>query len=434
MKNVLLLCMSPLNKRAQINKYSYESQNGGRELLYGVMTNEAPAKAVIRILDEKKDGSRLDKVVMICSDAVHKTIELDEGNDNLNNLKEVDINRCLSDTHIEFYEKLVNIFAKDVNPDYISHPIEYDTVGIADFTEDNEVSKSVIEAAGKVAATGEQVNLFIDFNGGQRYVAFMILAIANLMKIRQVNIDQIMTMNFDNKVNGIVPIQNMVPVFASFDLIAGINEYINYGRIKTLRSYFKSSGNKTIQAILAKMEEFSNNLQLCRTGYIMDHRSELLRMLEEYSKQSDETEPSDTYEQLFAYVVNDILEGYEGLLTGELPDIIRWCVNNDFIQQALTFTSEEMPGYFWKSGIFKATSLERQEYDNFLNKLHSSPKNDYKTLKRVYRKKHPQNSSKYAYEWMISYLPYSSNQRQNGEYQSVLSDSHVSFKRLASKW
>ena len=430
MKNVLLLCMSPLNKRAQINKYSYESQNGGRELLYGVMTNEAPAKAVIRILDEKKDGSRLDKVVMICSDAVHKTIELDEGNDNLNNLKEVDINRCLSDTHIEFYEKLVNIFAKDVNPDYISHPIEYDTVGIADFTEDNEVSKSVIEAAGKVAATGEQVNLFIDFNGGQRYVAFMILAIANLMKIRQVNIDQIMTMNFDNKVNGIVPIQNMVPVFASFDLIAGINEYINYGRIKTLRSYFKSSGNKTIQAILAKMEEFSNNLQLCRTGYIMDHRSELLRMLEEYSKQSDETEPSDTYEQLFAYVVNDILEGYEGLLTGELPDIIRWCVNNDFIQQALTFTSEEMPGYFWKSGIFKATSLERQEYDNFLNKLHSSPKNDYKTLKRVYRKKHPQNSSKYAYEWMISYLPYSSNQRQNGEYQSVLSDSHVSFKRL----
>mgnify|MGYP004662372809 CR=1 FL=1 len=430
MKNVLLLCMSPLSPKARINKYSYESQNDSNEYIAGVMTNEAPTKAVIRMLVEKGDNNRLDKVVMICSDAVHKPIKLIEGENDLHDLKQVEIDQCLNDSHIDFYKRLIDLYAKDVSSDYVNHPIEYETVGIADFTEDDEVSKSVIEAAGKVATAGEHVNLFIDFNGGQRYVAFMILAIANLMKIRHVNIDQIMTMNFDNKVNGIVPIQNMEPVFASFDLISGINEYINYGRIKTLRNYFKSSNNKDIKSILAKMEEFSNNLQLCRTGYVMDHRGELLRMLDEYSKQSDKTETLDTYEQLFAYVVSDILEGYEGLLTGELPDIIRWCVNNDFIQQALTFTSEEMPGYFWKSGLLKASPLEKQEYDNFLKKVHAASMKEYSVIKRIYRKEHPENSSKYAYEWMINYLPYSSNERQNRDYQSLLSDSHASFKRL----
>ena len=404
--------MSPLSSTAKINKYTYESKKGS-QFIEGVMTNEAPTKAVIGLLEEKGDSNRLDKVVMICSDAVKKTITLKEGENDLKNLKQVDIKKCMEDSHIEFYKKLINSYAKEINPSYINSPIEYETVGIADFTEAEDVSKSVIEAANKVSEAGEKVNLFIDFNGGQRYVAFMILAIANLMKIRQVNIEQIMTMNFDNKVDGIVPIQNMESVFSSFDLIAGINEYINYGRIKTLRSYFKPSSNKEIKEILAKMEEFSNNLQLCRTGYVMSHRNELLKMLKDYSEKKRETEVLDTYEQLFEYVVNDILTGYEGLLTGDLPDIIKWCVDNDFIQQALTFTSEEMPGYFWGSGLFKASASEEAEYDKFLEKVHDPSSEEYKTQKQYYRKKHSKNSSKYAYEWMINYLPQPDKVRTN---------------------
>ena len=205
----------------------------------------------------------------------------------------------------------------------------------------------------------------------------------------------------------------MESVFSSFDLIAGINEYINYGRIKTLRSYFKPSSNKEIKEILAKMEEFSNNLQLCRTGYVMSHRNELLQMLKEYSEKKRETEVLDTYEQLFEYVVNDILTGYEGLLTGDLPDIIKWCVGNDFIQQALTFTSEEMPGYFWESGLFKASASEEAAYDKFLRKVYDPSSEEYKTQKQYYRKKHSKNSSKYAYEWMINYLPQTNKARIN---------------------
>lgn len=83
------------------------------------------------------------------------------------------------------------------------------------------------------------------------------------------------------------------------------------------------------------------------------------------------------------------MKGYEGLLEGELPNIIKWCVDNDFIQQALTFTAEEMPGYFWKSGLFKASVSEKEKYDKFLMAKRSPNKKNNKSCIKQYSKIHP---------------------------------------------
>ena len=82
-----------------------------------------------------------------------------------------------------------------------------------------------------------------------------------------------------------------------------------------------------------------------------------------------------------------------------MPNIIKWCVDNDFIQQALTFTAEEMPGYFWKSGLFKASVSEKEKYDKYLMAKSPNKKNNNSCIKQ-----YSENSSKYAYEWMIKYL------------------------------
>ncbi len=76
MKNVLLLCMSPLSSTAKINKYTYESKKGS-QFIEGVMTNEAPTKAVIGLLEEKGIDRILDMTrtaVNITGDAVCTTI------------------------------------------------------------------------------------------------------------------------------------------------------------------------------------------------------------------------------------------------------------------------------------------------------------------------------------------------------------------------
>ena len=60
---------------------------------------------------------------------------------------------------------------------------------------------------------GNDVDLYIDYNGGPRNVAFMVLSISNLMKIREVNTKEIMSMNFDNPGKNGIPIQRMASIF-----------------------------------------------------------------------------------------------------------------------------------------------------------------------------------------------------------------------------
>ena len=65
--NVLLLCLSKFDtgrlnsNRPVIGQYSFN----GDDSIYGFMTNEAPAKAIINDLNKKNE--RLDKIVAVCS-------------------------------------------------------------------------------------------------------------------------------------------------------------------------------------------------------------------------------------------------------------------------------------------------------------------------------------------------------------------------------
>ena len=216
------------------------------------------------------------------------------------------------------------------------------------------------------------------------------------MKLRNVNIKQIMSMNYDNKQDGIVPVQNLSIVFSTFDLISGINEYINYGRSKGLRDFFKDAKDNGIKEILDTMEDFSNNLQLCRTGYVLEKREKLDKLLRSYIEK--DMPENDTYGQLFRYVAKDIAEGYKEMINGDLPDIINWCINKDFIQQALTFAAEELPRYFWDSKVFYASDSEKQYFNGYLSKTNET---SFKTRKS----KNPEKNVKYPYEWMIAFAP-----------------------------
>ncbi len=459
-KNVLLLCLSPLATRPKKNSYSYGNKEG--VALTGFMTNEAPTKAVIEIL--KRKNERLDKIVIICSEKTSEVIKLDEkwAQENADELNGIIANQ--NATHKELYKKLINEYAVKTDARYQAMPIEYAEINIPNQTEDYEVSGTVIDAA---TAVGSDVDLYIDFNGGQRYIAFMIVAISNLMKNRSVEISQILTMNFDDKAGGITPIQNMNAVFNSFDLVSGINEYTNYGRIKTLKEYFDKNLKitervnkelaKKIEKILKDMKMLSENLQLCRTGYIMENREALWKELNEYSErmdlQTDMEKSRNVYEQLFGYVIQDIIKGYKDLLTGEMPAVIGWCIARDFVQQALTFITEEMPGYFNTKKIFYGTPGEQQEfrmfvanaknfYETFESRMSAASENEKNSLKRhkkqlmnMCRENCREGSSQYFYSWMVQYLPWSSSNQDAISY--IINDPRnrprLAFTRFTNK-
>ena len=421
-KNVLLLCLSTLSSSdLRVSEYVYDLDNKDKTV-NGIMTNEAPAKGVIERLALK--NKKLDQIVVICSDTVNKPIgeRSPKDQDCLAKHSCIVKSKLAGYTHLELYKTLVNnyIAKKKFEDLYKNNPIAYDCIKIPDITSENEVSQVVVEAAEKVVDSNEDVNLYIDYNGGQRYIAFMILSLANLMEVRGVTIKDIMSMNYENKSNGKVVIQNMIPVYKSFDLVSGITEYVNYGRVKTLKNYFYSDYvHATIRDILQEMEKFTNNLQLCRTRYIMDHRNDLLKKLEDFIRDYNDKESPDIYEHLFKYVIEDILKGYQELLHGDLPDIIKWCVEKDFIQQAITFVSEEIPEFFWKKSLFRPSSVEELVFTEFLNQIRTE--SEARNIRKYYQPVDFPETNK-AYKWMINYLGHARYQNHGNPMEKLHSD------------
>lgn len=396
MRNVLLLCMSKIDEtKIKENQYIYTLSNGKREdKIWGFTTNEAPVKYIIKDINSRKkeESDKLDRIIIICSDEVkNRWIKFGECNNDKEKEKKRDSFKEKMEKLFpgkceikltEYYKKIVELETKKYNyePEYIEIPI-------SDNPEDTEVAKAVIEAVKNVMEFSDEginkgenqkndIHLYIDYNGGPRYVAFMQVILAQFLKTRHVELEQIVTMNFDNKEDEKIPIQNLLPIFDSTNLIGKVNEYINYGRIEGLKEYFKNACSNEIDKLLEQMEKFSNNLQLCRTGYIMSHAQELSEQLDEFvqgmkkeeqgekKENQEDDKKKNTYEQLFTYVIEDIQKEFQLLLTGKLPDIIKWCVDKGYIQQALTFCSEQLPQYLWNEGIFKAA--DEREYDNFL--------------------------------------------------------------------
>lgn len=357
----------------------------------GRMTNEAPAKYIIDKLNNDYN-QRLDRIVMICSDKARLKKINDDGFPCTEAQKEafqaehtniLNKEKSIFDlTHKEYFERVITAFSETINPCYKDTKIDFKETSITDFSNESDVIKAVIDSANKVMKDYEDVNLYIDFNGGPRNVAVLIMGLSNLMKLRNATIKEITYMDFENKKKSpqkdpehldsekkqktddkkeknIISIENMDALFGCIDLVSGVNEYVNYGRIHILKNYFKDCEDQKIQMILRSLEDFSNNMQLCLTDYVMENKEKIKNALKQYQASA---RAGSSYEIMFSFVAEDILRGLGRLLEGTLPEIILWCMEKDFIQQALTFYIELLPAYLWNHRIFCPTMAEEQNY------------------------------------------------------------------------
>lgn len=100
-------------------------------------------------------------------------------------------------------------------------------------------------------------------------------------------------------------------------------------------------------------------MQLCRTEQIIDnfYESESIRDVLNKFKDTYANE-KDPDSKIFLSVIENIRSEYNDIYDNpnpnkflNLPKIIKWCIDKDYIQQALTLCSERLPQYFIESGI-----------------------------------------------------------------------------------
>lgn len=349
MINILLAFLSPVQlKDGDIAAKEYpELIDDG--LGKTLTTNESGLRFVMKSL--RQSDEKLDYYICLVSKMVHDGIIK---NDNVS----------FNKTHFGFIkERTQNIFDKyygknKVDIDEVITKINY----IEDIGNGNEIIlKPIINAVSKIKEIqrlkpNEKINIYIDLTGGPRDANMMLFIMSRILDYdSDITVKQVIYSAL-NRDSG--HIQLLSTAYDLLELVAGISEFANFGSMKSLNNYFSLNkiNNESLQNLLAAMSDFSEKVQLCRYGEFTKSIEHLNQKVYDFKKKISEEKfiVDENAETVFLFL-DEIDKKYRDLfdaVKNKLPfekdlKLIRWCIKNDYIQQAMTLITERMPECFF---------------------------------------------------------------------------------------
>lgn len=353
---ILFLSQIQLDKAttepSSVTKYKIKSG----EVIQGVdQTSEAAIIALAKQL-AADGGKRLSHVFCIASNRVRTPITI----------KGVD--RKSTAAYVEEYVKTI---CPELLGETQFHVIAYDEDKSLDAGLD-DVAKMAEEIS---ASIGDGAILHADMTGGMRHASMMMLVVMRLMEYRGMRAGDVLYSSYNRENQEKNEVSSAQNVYRAFSLVSGVDEFINYGSVRTLNRYFKpASGgpderSDELKNLLDAMKEFSDTISICRTGYIEENLKKLRKTLYDFQKKSETEQfehnatPQQQREHLFSILLGRLKNEYEGLLEPD-PDrvkIIRWCKDKELLQQAMTLCSEWIPRCIAERGVFFATDAKMIE-------------------------------------------------------------------------
>lgn len=185
--------------------------------------------------------------------------------------------------------------------------------------------------------------LFVDLSGGLRDVAMLLVTVARCMRdLRYVQTRRVICAELNN--NETV-VHDRTQLYGLFDFVTAMDAFFSTGTAQKLTRYLRSEGEKdpVLHTLLTRINQFSEDLALCRVRKLNDDLNQIAQALKETPKKSQ------NLTDLFFQMLKDRFstEFAELLSSGEkaLPALVSWCAGHGMYQQALTLLCEQMPEY-----------------------------------------------------------------------------------------
>ncbi len=298
-RNVLLLYMSIFNKNPKIQTQT--------------QTNEGAVRYLI------EEGETPDCILALCSERVRKEAkEMPDGS--TRTTLEYFRDSFLPKVHIPA-ERLVVIEV----PDSMDEETQFQAIS------------QLLEKIEK------KDTLFVDLSGGLRDVAMLLVTVARCMRdLRYVQTRRVICAELNN--NEPV-VRDRTQLYGLFDFVTAMDQFFSTGTAQKLENYLRSEGEKdpVLHALLTRINQFSEDLALCRVRKLNDDLNQIDQALKETP------EKSQNLTDLFFRMLKDRFstEFAELLSSGEkaLPALVSWCADHGMYQQALTLLCEQMPEY-----------------------------------------------------------------------------------------
>lgn len=353
---VLILFLSKYREQEERTYYVE-----GMETSYtGAQTNDAPVKYLMNYAAET--GYVIQKILCVASKAVRN--ESESGNSTLQHFED------MLQSYIEEDSELQNIYNKEAQVPPRIIPIRYEE-DIKDTEERaREVYRQIIENL-----QGES-GFFVDYTGGFRDINFLMAGIVRYLEYQGISCQKIVYSNLENKT-----IQTLDCIYQMFQLINGVDQFVRTGNAKLLSECYKNETSKKTQELLDKIVEFAEVITLCDVKKIDAILPAISDALNNYNNHSAETEKNSFFVVMFQSLIDVIRDKLYLTENCQMtyPQLIRWCLDNNMIQQAITLYVEKMPKFYYDFGILKmpdkkvtVTMGETEEVAAFYRQLFDS--------------------------------------------------------------
>lgn len=196
------------------------------------------------------------------------------------------------------------------------------------FSGDEDITANVLPLILDHVSPGDEI--YLDTTGGTRNNVMHMLLISRVLAYVG---ERTVTAVYANL--GLSRIEEISHLYGLFDLVAGMQELVGFGSVRTLRAYYgRFPKDPRIAALLQSIEQLWETITLCRTGKIDRQMQAFDRALSEAEACSDP-------------LMRELLPAFRRKFGEKMttPALIRWCVESDMIQQALTIYNERIPAY-----------------------------------------------------------------------------------------
>ena len=304
-------------------------------------TNESAIRWLIKH-EFNGDAAQLSRIFVFASKAVRQPIVADN-----------------PETHLQYFMETIKdyINAEECIPANAIYPFDEDGSG-----DQNLIS--VAEMAGNIqkyaAECGDKITLHVDVSGGMRHISMIMLDVIRLLEYSGITIKHILYSNFKfgRKANYVEPVKN---IYDPFQLISGVEEFVQFGSVKALKNYYDNQDQNALSTklknLIGTMENFAEQVKLCHYGAFELAIRQLHDAVNDFKP--DENNAQDL---LMARLIDRIREMYADTIKNRTVDdveLIRWCVKNDYVQQALTLYTERVPEYLGERGLIV---MSKEEY------------------------------------------------------------------------
>lgn len=188
-----------------------------------------------------------------------------------------------------------------------------------------------------LARVSEKDEILLETTGGFRNAIMYLLLVSRVLSYSGVRTAGAVYSNFQK-----CQVDDVSHLVGLFDLVGGVQELAGSGSVRTLREYYKIQNRiePAIDHLLSAMEALNGDITLCRTA----------RLDERIAAFNDAMDKVELCEDP---LVKALLPAFRNKFGKRLsvPGLIKWCVNNNMIQQALTIYKERIPEYLFQRGI-----------------------------------------------------------------------------------